>query len=429
MARMLPQVATAAPWTRRAAGHGDERRVHVRRAVGAGAAPRGAGRRSPTAFRDGMAARAEQLGDRGPSAPSEWEAGLGTGDAHVLVTVYAVDGEHLRAAVASVIGEDAEQRAVDARAPAARRGAARRARPLRLLRRHRAARGARAPASSRGPATASPTARAAGATWPPARSCSATRTRTARCRPRRCAPFERNGTFVVYRKLAMDTAAFRRFVAGAELPGRRRPARGEDRRPLAGRHAARALPRLARTPRSGDPRRINDFGYDDDPGGLKCPLGAHIRRANPRDSSASSTAGCPTATGIVRRGRAYGKPLPPGVVEDDGVDRGLVFVCFQADIWRQFETDPGALDRRRRSVRARPRQGLPGRRAARHRGQDDDPGPPAALPQAAAAVRDAARRRVPVPAVDERPAAGSRARRRRRVLGCPPSLSRASARP
>ena len=40
----------------------------------------------------------------------------------------------------------------------------------------------------------------------------------------------------------------------------------------------------------------------------------------------------------MRRGRAYGKPLPPGVVEDDGVDRGLVFVCFQADIWRQFET-------------------------------------------------------------------------------------------
>ena len=25
-------------------------------------------------------------------------------------------------------------------------------------------------------------------------------------------------------------------------------------------------------------------------------------------------------------------------MEDDGVDRGLVFICFQADIWRQFET-------------------------------------------------------------------------------------------
>jgi hypothetical protein len=27
-----------------------------------------------------------------------------------------------------------------------------------------------------------------------------------------------------------------------------------------------------------------------------------------------------------------------GVTEDDGVDRGLVFVCFNASIWRQFET-------------------------------------------------------------------------------------------
>ena len=33
------------------------------------------------------------------------------------------------------------------------------------------------------------------------------------------APFDRNGTFVVYRKLAMDVAAFRRFVAGAGYPG------------------------------------------------------------------------------------------------------------------------------------------------------------------------------------------------------------------
>src|SRR4029078_9179245 len=52
----------------------------------------------PGAFRDGMAARAERLGDRGPSAPEHWEPGLGTGEAHVLVTVYAVDNEKLDAA-------------------------------------------------------------------------------------------------------------------------------------------------------------------------------------------------------------------------------------------------------------------------------------------------------------------------------------------
>ena len=43
----------------------------------------------PEDFRDGMAARAELLGDRGDSAPAHWEPGLGTGEAHVMVTLYA----------------------------------------------------------------------------------------------------------------------------------------------------------------------------------------------------------------------------------------------------------------------------------------------------------------------------------------------------
>ena len=210
-------------------------------------------------------------------------------------------------------------------------------------------------------------------------------------------PFERNGTFVVYRKLAMDAAAFRRFVASAGYPG------GADQL------AAKIVGRWADgTPLELSPDRpdpsvaINDFSYANDPDGLRCPLGAHIRRANPRDSLGFYEGRLSNRHRIVRRGRAYGPPLPPGVLDDDGVDRGLIFVCFQADIWRQFETiqslwiddgDPFGLGRR---------QGLPDRRAARHRGQDDDPRPPAVLPEAAAAVRDAARRRVPVPAVDER---------------------------
>jgi hypothetical protein len=33
----------------------------------------------------------------------------------------------------------------------------------------------------------------------------------------------------------------------------------------------------------------------------------------------------------------YGPPLPPGVSEDDGVDRGLVFLAYCASISRQFE--------------------------------------------------------------------------------------------
>ena len=52
---------------------------------------------SPTWFRQGMAARAATLGDTGRSDPSQWEEGLGTGDAHVLFTIHATSAEDERA--------------------------------------------------------------------------------------------------------------------------------------------------------------------------------------------------------------------------------------------------------------------------------------------------------------------------------------------
>jgi Dyp-type peroxidase family len=152
------------------------------------------------------------------------------------------------------------------------------------------------------------------------------------------APFDRNGTFVVYRKLRMDAAAFRRYVRAVNYPG------GPDQ--LAAKLVGRwpdGTP-LTLSPGgpdpaiSGDPRRINAFSYAGDADGHKCPFGAHIRRANPRDSVGFFDGRLTNRHRIVRRGRAYGPPLPTGVLEDDGEDRGLVFVCFQADIWRQFET-------------------------------------------------------------------------------------------
>src|SRR4051794_7991492 len=46
-------------------------------------------------FRQGMAGRAERLGDTGRSSPSGWDAGLGTGAAHVLVTINAKTTQRL----------------------------------------------------------------------------------------------------------------------------------------------------------------------------------------------------------------------------------------------------------------------------------------------------------------------------------------------
>jgi deferrochelatase/peroxidase EfeB len=72
----------------------------------------------------------------------------------------------------------------------------------------------------------------------------------------------------------------------------------------------------------------------DDARGLKCPLGAHARRANPRDAKIS---GVPRLHRMIRRSSSYGPMLPQGVLEDDGADRGILFFSLQANLARGFE--------------------------------------------------------------------------------------------
>jgi deferrochelatase/peroxidase EfeB len=84
-----------------------------------------------------------------------------------------------------------------------------------------------------------------------------------------------------------------------------------------------------------DPKLNNKFLFqDDDPAGLKTPGGSHIRRCNPRDAA---IAGVARIHRMIRRGTAYGPMLPDGALEDDGVDRGLMFAFVGAYIGRQFE--------------------------------------------------------------------------------------------
>ena len=86
---------------------------------------------------------------------------------------------------------------------------------------------------------------------------------------------------------------------------------------------------------SGPREVLNDFRYGGDPRGRACPLGAHIRRANPRD-------GLPGGAQRTRRHRIIRRGMPYGPDERAG-DRGLIFVCFNASIVRQFEVVNGWL--------------------------------------------------------------------------------------
>jgi deferrochelatase/peroxidase EfeB len=88
---------------------------------------------------------------------------------------------------------------------------------------------------------------------------------------------------------------------------------------------------------AADPQRNNDFGYyEEDPKGLKCPAGSHIRRNNPRDALKDTITNV-NRHRVLRRGFLYGPTLPEGATEDDGVDRGIVFVFMGANLSRQFE--------------------------------------------------------------------------------------------
>jgi Dyp-type peroxidase family len=81
------------------------------------------------------------------------------------------------------------------------------------------------------------------------------------------------------------------------------------------------------------PQPDNDFLFGtEDPQGLRCPYGSHVRRANPRDSLSP---GSMEQVGITNRHRILriGRGFPAG----PGRKAGLMFMCLNADIERQFE--------------------------------------------------------------------------------------------
>ena len=70
--------------------------------------------------------------------------------------------------------------------------------------------------------------------------------------------------------------------------------------------------------------------------GIRCPLGAHIRKVNPRDEQTDFGGGHNNLQKrILRRGIPFGPSFDPS--KPDASERGLLFVCYQASIVDQFE--------------------------------------------------------------------------------------------
>lgn len=173
-----------------------------------------------------------------------------------------------------------------------------------------------------------------------------------------------NGSYLVVRQLRQDVDGFWQFL--------RRQANGD---PQAGQALAEAMvgrsltgePLLAAggPPIAGvdarlpDEVRYNQFTFEADANGTRCPIGAHIRRANPRNADVPGrpagllgrlirTLGFGRKSfredavasarfhRLLRRGRAYG-PWPPGTAGAGDGERGLYFIALNGNIARQFE--------------------------------------------------------------------------------------------
>ena len=165
----------------------------------------------------------------------------------------------------------------------------------------------------------------------------------------RARDFGRNGSYVVFRQLDQDVRGLWSDLheRAAQNPEARKTlaakmvGRWPNGTPLIGSPEGEPAERPAR-------EAADQFDYAKDLHGDTCPVGAHIRRTNPRDSLLPNPVESALVSArhrLLRRGRTYGSPMSPTFDPDEilkapdtpAVHRGLYFICLNTDIERQFE--------------------------------------------------------------------------------------------
>ena len=147
-----------------------------------------------------------------------------------------------------------------------------------------------------------------------------------------------NGTFMVYRKLHQNVKTFREYLkdkgvlysGGPEKLASKFIGRWRDGTPV------ELSPDKEDLAIVQDYNRNVDFTFGNDLGGTRCPVGAHIRRTNPRDAFGFNGA-LVNRRRISRRGMPYGPYTPEDQPGSDEQEQGIIFMALNASIFRQFE--------------------------------------------------------------------------------------------
>jgi Dyp-type peroxidase family len=304
----------------------------------------------PRAFRAGMRERAGEVGDVGPHAPEHWEGGLGGPDIHAMAWIRTDSDEGSDVATEIIRDEMEATGGVEVRFIQDTKALA-----------HENGIGSEGEHFGFADPISQPPIEGADAPFYPGDGVQEADGTWRALKPGEFLlgyedevgpdgtptpePFELrlNGTYMVFRKLYQDVAAFRRYLATAakalygsddqyhqDLVGAKIMGRWPSGCPVD------LSPDKDDLVIAADPLRSNNFTYAGDDEGLRCPLGAHLRRSNPR-ATPLKRATAVRRHRLIRRGVEYGPHLQDGALQDDGVDRGLINLFIQADIERQFE--------------------------------------------------------------------------------------------
>src|SRR5271157_2335260 len=294
------------------------------------------------AFVAGAAERAKLVGDTGASGPQNWVSAFGTGSDHVLVTLHAISPEAMTTysdRLSALFAEGSAFREIW-RADGMALTEMRDGKPVFTSRVH----------FGYTDGISMTTIRGGPERYPPDHQ--------QPCEPwlfvlldeaeNYFVPEPRelglNGSFAVFKMIRTDVVGFENFLQSKkdqidpELLAAKMCGRWRNGVPLA------LSPETDSPPGGISPEKLNHFEYvnadgSGDPRGLLCPVGAHVRRVNPRGqpiTGQSEPGGSNNTHRLIRRGMPYGPAYDPAQPYD-GIERGLLGYFINSSIENQYE--------------------------------------------------------------------------------------------